>query len=526
MKNSNSPQGLPQRLFLAILLTALGSYVLLAWITSGPTHGWMLDFIDGWRLFHIDDAYRFFLVRSAWSNPDLYHWSYVQPVALVVDGLLAAVTGGDLLLMRIAHGIAGAATLLMLWHTAARLDIRPATMLPALLILAFMPVYAFGFLSFNAENWLAFFLSLVMLAWASQRLTLAVLVCALLPLIRPEGIMPLASLALYLLYQRHWRLLLLLLAPGMLYAAYLLWVLPRPEDYMNWRLAFRDILNRASDDELRLAGRLFSTVNLLWLAPALFAPWHAGFRRLAPVTLGALIWLLCLTAMVFAHLTFFESRYLLSILPVLTLAWAAGIQVLLAWLPTPERARAVLPLLLGVLILGEHLLQFDPLKHRLGDRRYPIAGPPAVLPDFLPRLVQREAAARRLAAQLHQMTHDEPRIREILVFNEDFFYALDPVRLRPGVRVVYAPTSEAAADLLLDSGIYGIHPGMPKHNLYFFAEPHANARHLVVYVGYLDRGWQPFFDQEDLIAYLLEFSTRDPFTPGRLRELRYTAQHD
>ncbi|WP_111657951.1 hypothetical protein [Isoalcanivorax indicus] len=520
MNKNNNPQVRTQRLFLAILFTAFFTYALLAWITSGPVNGWMLDFIDGWRLFHIDDAYRFFLVRSAWSNPDLYHWSYVQPVALLVDGTLSLLTGGNLLLMRISHAAAGAATLLMLWQTARHLDIRPATMLPALLILAFMPVYAFGFLSFNAENWLAFFFSLTLLALASQRLLTAVLLCSLLPLIRPEGIMPLASLALYLLYLRRWRLVLALLAPGMIYALWLLVALPQPLEYINWRLTFRDILNRASDDELRRPWRLFSTFNPLWLAPALLAPWHAGFRQLMPVTVGAAAWLLLLVGLVVAQLSFFEARYLLSILPLLTLAWAAGMQVLLSRLPTPGPMRHAIPLVLAILIVGEHLLQFDPVKHRLGDRRYPVAGIPAVLPDFLPRRTQREAAADQLAEQLHQLTHDEPRITQILVFNEDFFYSLSPGRLRPGVRVVYAPTSETAAGLLLDGGIYGIHPGAPQHNLYFFDAPHPNARHLLVYVGYLDRGWQPLFDDAGLTAYLLEFSTRPPETPGLLPRLR------
>lgn len=526
MHKNNYHQPALKILLSAIILSAFAVYLSLAWLTSGPTQGWMLDFIDGWRMFHIDDAYRFFLVRSAWSNPDLYHWSYIQPVALLLDGLLAVITGGDLLLMRFGHALAAATLLSVLWHTARHSDIRPAAILPSLLILAFMPVYAFGFLSFNAENWLAFFLGLALLAWASQRLRTAVVLCALLPLIRPEGIMPLISLAVYLLYQRNFRLLMVLLAPGMLYTIHLLWMLPHPTDYMNWRMTFRGILNRASDEELRLAWRLFSTFNLLWLAPVLLAPWHAGFRRLGPIAAGALIWLVSLIVLVSAQLTFFESRYLLSIFPVLALAWAAGVQVMLSWLPEKNRAWTLMPLLLSLVILSEHLLQFDPLKHRFGDRRYPIAGPPPLLPDFLPRALDREAAAKELAEKLHKLTHEDPRIKQILVFNEAFFYALDPTQLPSGVRVVYAPTSEMAANTLLEDGIYGIHPGMPKHNLYYFAEPHANARRLLVYVGYLSRGWQPIFDQGYLTAYLLEYSNRAPFTPSRLRELPYNAGYD
>ena len=493
-----------------LLLCAGAGYLVLAWLTGKPG-GWLLDFIDNWRLFHIDDAYRYFLVRSAWLDKDLYSWSYIQPVALMLDGLLASLTGGHLLAMRSAHALAAVATLALIWATGVRLALHRTPLLLSVLILACMPVFAFGFLSFYAENWLALCMALAAHQWVANRRLSATLLCAAMPLIRPEGIFLLAGMAAGLLALRQWRLFILLGLPGLVYALWLLVALPHPTDYMQWRLAFREILNLASSDSLRLPSRLFSTFNLLWWLPTLAAIWHPAIRRLWPLCLGVSISLLFLLYTVAAGYAFYEARYVLSTLPIIALLWAMGVQQLLTWcVATRPRTRTALAAVLALFIAGEHMLQLDPLKHSVGDRRWPVAGLPADLPSFLRRDPAEQQAAQSLAQMLHRLSHEEPAIDRVLIFNDMLFYHLDPHQLRPGVKVVYAPTSEQAADQLLGGAIYGIHPGMPKQALHYFALPDDYTRRMVVYVGALDRDYPMLFDQAGLRAYVLDYSTRVP----------------
>lgn len=70
-------------------------YVTLAWLVCGGETWWVIDNIDSQNVFFGDDAYRFFLSRSAWVNPDLYTYSFVLPGQLLLDGAITALVGGD-----------------------------------------------------------------------------------------------------------------------------------------------------------------------------------------------------------------------------------------------------------------------------------------------------------------------------------------------------------------------------------------------------------------------------------------------
>ena len=82
----------------AILLFLVFSmfYIFLAWVVSGGDTWWIIDIINGTNVFYGDDAYRFFLARSAWLDPSLYSYNFVLPGALILDGLIISLSGADL----------------------------------------------------------------------------------------------------------------------------------------------------------------------------------------------------------------------------------------------------------------------------------------------------------------------------------------------------------------------------------------------------------------------------------------------
>lgn len=494
-------------LLMAGLLLLLGLFYLwLAWVTAGQSDLWILTTIDGAQLFTIDDAYRYYLAKTVWLDPDLYHWNYVLPVALLADGLLATLTGGDLFAMRAMHMPAALATLWFTWRSGRNLGIESRWMLPAVLLLALMPVYVFVFLSFYGEGWMTLCLMAGVWCMTSERRQMAALLFSLLPLIRPEGIYFILPVGVWWLVSREWRSLIMLGAPGFIYGLYLLMRLDALGDYTNWRLALMAILHQGDHPALYQTTGFLSAFNPFWTLPALAGIAVARSRKLLPVYMGALIYFTVLCSLVIARQALHEARYYICFLPLITIAyaalWSAISQQLTVWRKYVVFSFSVLTML----ITTEHFLQLDPVKYAAGNRRWPVSGVPSGT-KYFPAL--SEAANQRradVATAVKSIVRNDGRIDRILIQNTEIFYHLDP---NIGVPVSYVPTNEYVAASRAGGLFYGMHSNDDHYAFYDLRRPTFSDGKLALYVGSLSgMALTPLFRAGVFSVYLVAYEER------------------
>lgn len=503
----------PTRLLLpaGILLAVFLLYVAIAWLTTAGPSPWILDIIDGTRLFSIDDAYRRFIYRQDWPDGDLFAWHYVLPVNLLLDGMLSALLADDLLLLRIAHAAAACSTLALVFLSGRRLGLTTVELASTLAIVAFMPVFVFVSLGMYGELWLALFYALAIHAFISGRQQSAVILFSLLPLLRPEGLYLFAPFAFWLLLQRRWRPLAILLAPGIAYGLYVLATVDSLAEYLSWRTELRELLSQVGQRFDRPLG-IVTTFNLLWILPATIAIATPALRRYWPALAGAALWLAGYAALVALELSYFEARYIYPALPALALAWPFAVRALRG-MATPgagEAARpATLAILLATVFVAEHALQLDPLRHQFGgDRRWPITGPAGAYPQF-PRVPAQQRQDLAAAADaIPRLLQQRPEVDRLLILDTDIFYALDPEQLPRAVKVTYVPTSQAVATQLLDGLFFGMNPGPRMQYTYFqLAYGKVGGAGRALFVGNLQApGLQPLFSAGNYQVYPVNYA--------------------
>src|SRR5690554_144184 len=97
--------------FIAILLFFSSFYIFIAWLTSYGEKRWILDHVVGFNVFYGDDAYRYFLARSAWSKIELYAYNFMLPVNLALERVVLTLAQESLFYSRAIHGILAAISL-------------------------------------------------------------------------------------------------------------------------------------------------------------------------------------------------------------------------------------------------------------------------------------------------------------------------------------------------------------------------------------------------------------------------------
>ena len=489
----------------SVLLGVL--YLWLAWVTSGQSDLWILTTIDGAQLYTIDDAYRYYLARTAWYDPDLYHWNYVLPVALIADGILSVISGGDLFLMRALHVPGAVATLWFTWQAGRNLGIASRWMLPSVLLLALMPLYAFVFLSFYGEAWMTLCLMAAVWSLTAGRHFLAGLLFALLPLIRPEGIYFVVAVGFWWLLKREWRLLLILGAPGFMYGIFLLVRLEDVADYTAWRLALMAILHQGDNPALYQTTGFLSAFNPFWTLPAFAGMAVAGSRKILPIYVGGLIFFALLISLVIARQALHEARYYTCLLPLFAIAgaafWAACAQKLKGW----ERRIYLLFLTLTVVITLEHFLQLDPLKYSAGNRRWPVSGIPSGT-KYFPALSEAANGRRQdIAIAVASLVENDDRIDRLLIQNTEIFYHLKP---DIDVPVSYVPTSEYVAASRANGLFYAMHSHADHYTFYRLRRPVFSDQKLALYVGSLSgMALTPVFRAGVFSVYLVAYEEEE-----------------
>lgn len=504
-------------LLLLVLLLAL--YAGLAWLSSGSEKRWMIDVIDNVTVLNGDDAYRFFLARSAWQDLSLYAYNYLLPVALILDGVLSILLNESLLAMRIAHAAISLGALWLVYRTGRHLAIPATIMLLSCAIMGLLPLYAMVSLSFYGEVWLGFFLCLTTYAFVRQHWSFMALAASVLPLTRPEGIFFFIPLWLYIASQRRYQASALMALPGVIYVLFLLGYLDNLSDYSYWRIALRKIYEKIVliPDQWAMA----KTYSLLWLLPAALGFLYRPIRVLWPIYTGALIWLLILIASVKTNQAFYEPRYTYTLIPFITLLWAAAA----SWfvrdggtiLPSTLARRSFVPIL-GLCVIFSHVSQITALvimKQREGTTwvvRRILQGEWSEIFPFhnKARLIAMENAATRI---YHLLDRDKS-IDQLIVYDFPLYYALSPRKIKPHVQIGYPVVSQIVADMLLKGQVFTQHPGGRMFSYFWFNKPVPGQRsHRVLYAEQMGGLNYPYVWTEGPHEIYL-FSYKESWTPS------------
>lgn len=522
----------------SLFLFFFSLYAALAWVVSGSDAWWVIDFVDGQNVFFGDDAYRFFLSRGAWVNPDLYSYNFVLPGQLFLDGTLINLVGGDIFLSRCLHGAVGAAGLSLLYLNGREMGIPRGTMLVAAVMMGLIPRYALMSLSFYGEAWLGFFAILSLLLFLRQHWRWLAFVAAWLPLLRPEGILFLVPLGLALLRQRKWPEIVLLLLPGSLYFLYLCVTLESLADYSYWRQELRTILNKLEYPVGEWA--LFSLYSFFLTVPAIVGLCFRMRTRLMPFVVGCFLWIAWFQLLVLNDLATFENRYSFVLVPFLVLLWAICIHEIQRFLAGHYRGKHLLAwqgslaALFALAVVGNHLDKTGNVSQAV--RKYGYSG-------LLERVVQgrwdelygfhpRESldARQNAVAKIEELLAKDAGIDNVSIYTNSLFYYLDPAKIPSHVTVGFLTNGYMVFHLLLDGQSFIQHAGGRMYTYMDYGEPdfsHGERRAVVVTVMPLEN--YPYTWKEDTIEMYLfsyvasdtarvDISQRPQLTPLMLQE--------
>lgn len=495
-------------------------YTLLAWLVSGGDRWWMLDHVGTFNVFYGDDAYRFFLARSAWLDADLYAYNFMLPGHLLLEGVLVSLAGAELLFVRCLHGLLAALALCLMWSSGRRLDIPAPVMHAGILVMGLMPLYAMVSLSFYGEFWLGFLLCLATLLTLQRRLTALALVAGVLPLVRPEGIFFLGPLWLQAVRERNWKAVAIMPAPGLLYALFLLVWLDNPLNVGAWRFELRNILAKVPLTDWPMLV-LADTYSFLLVVPALAGAWlFRPLRQLWPLLLGAAAWVLYLVTLVSLGLSDYEPRYTYSVIPILVLMWTG----FLAWVwetarlqPRLTLSSAMLAVFLAVSVATSHLVKMDPIRQQLTQ-----GGAAALIGNVFhgrwERIFQAHGPAdlarwRGMAATIEDLLASDAGIDKLVMFKPQLYYHVDPANIPRHVEVGYPAMGYIVFHVLLNGEVFIQHPGGRMFSYLRFGLPRFSAgERRVLYADLMPMPDYPHrWADRDTQLYL--FSYRETFEP-------------
>ena len=331
-----------------------------------------IDWIDGRKLFSIDDAYRYFVAKYAFQLPSVFLWNYVMPAALLFDATIAELSSGSLMVMRLSHAVVGILTLAVIARASLRSGCGPALAFASILIVGLMPLYVILSSSFYAEGLFGLLLAVAFLLLIEERGTPLAIIVALLPLVRPEGVIYCVLFIVYFGLRRDARRCVLVALPGSLYLAVLIAGQGEWMSFLEWRLELRKILSPAMELHAGRGFTLDRLPNPLWGGLALSSLLIRKFRKWWPILLGPWVLVLMQASTISNSLQDFEVRYLFSVIPVFAIAWAFPIRHLLDEASGILIRRRLIAGLAGgtiLIITASHMLQSDLIRDYFVDRQ-------------------------------------------------------------------------------------------------------------------------------------------------------------
>lgn len=537
--HSRVSDGADVRISWSIFLFSLTLYASLAWLICGGGNWWVIDYIDGQNVFFGDDAYRFFLSRSAWVNSDLYTYNFVLPGQLFLDGLITYLVQGDLFLSRCIHAVIGATGLSLIYLISRNVGLGRSVSVAAVLILGLLPRYALMNLSFYGEVWLGFFLIFSLYLYLEKRYVAMSIVGAWLPLLRPEGIFFLAPLCVAMLKERRIDAFFILLFPGTLYFFYLVFSLPSLTDYNFWRLELRTILKKI--DTLAGKWEIFNTYSFWLTVPAVIAIFLKASRLMWPFWVGGIIWIAWFQGSVFLGVADFEKRYSYILLPLTVILWGIMLESFFSEFREKGISGKILtpgvklvPAILSLLIMFQHFLKTDNIRLEVQSNGYKSlaeklwGGRWSELYGYYPQ--ETISSREEMAGIIHKLLEKDEGIDKLAIYTAFLYYHIDPYKIPSDVTVGFLTNGYMVFNILLDGQSFIQHPGGTMYSYLEYGEPDFGEdenRVLVAtimpLVGY-PYTWKRSTYELYLFSYLeskeakVDVSTRPDITPEMIKK--------
>lgn len=489
--------------FVLILCLVVLCLLVLAvpFAASGPGIWWSIDWVDGRKLFSIDDAYRYFAAKHAFRIESVFLWNYILPVALSFDALVASVTNGNLLAMRLAHACIGAATLITIARACLHAGCGAYLATASVLVVGLMPLFLVLSSSFYAEGLAAFFVALAFLFLVTDKRTALAITVSLLPLVRPEGAIYSVLFVAWFAMHRNFGRSAFVLLPGLVYVLALAFLSADGTSPVSWRIELRSVL-APLDDGISQAVSPARLPNLLWAALALAPLFMARWRHWWPVL--AAPWCIVVIQLVAIALGLqgFELRYLFTMVPVFGIAWALPVRSLLDRYGTSAARRALVTAsatLALLFFIGTHALQSDWLGDAVGGEWSSNAQARQDVERRIPAFDSRPL--RAFASRTDALIGSNPQIQTVFVANWAPLYFADFPSDRADINVVLIPHNATVAAY---SGGYffGFGLGTLEHRYYRFAPGNPSQAQAVLIVS--DSGRDPFNFPESGSSTLVE----------------------
>jgi hypothetical protein len=445
-------RGLGWRVALGVCLLLL-SLLLVAvpFLTSGADLWLGIDWIDGRKLFSIDDAYRFFVARNAFRLETVFLWNYVLPLGLLFDATVATLTSGNLLIMRIGHAVIGALTLALIARGSLKAGCGPVLALASVLIVGLMPAYLIVSSSFYGEGLFAFLLALAFVLLIEERMTLLAVIVGLSSMVRPEGVIYCALFLGYFGMRRDAKRCALVALPGLVYLAAMFSLSPDWRASMAWRLELREILAPLDLGDVQSIS-LDRLLNPLWAGFALVPLFTRRYRKWWPILAGPIFVIGIQAAGIWRGVQDYELRYYFSLIPVFGIAWALPLRGLLdanAALPLYRSLIATIAGVACVAVVTFHLLQSDWIRLLAADPNGPQSGAPTpqnVSTDFGDKAWRFDSKPlRAFAGRVDAFVAAREAIRTVFIADPTPLYFLDFERDGAHRELVLIPHDPAIA---------------------------------------------------------------------------------
>lgn len=501
-----------------VIFTVL--YVLLAWIACGGDKWWVIDYVDNSNVFFGDDAYRFFLARSAWINPDIYTYNYVLPGFLVLDGVVTSLARGDIFWARAIHAVLGAGSLCLIWDSGRLLGLNRIALIGAICVIGFLPRYAITALSFYGEAWLGFIICSSIWLYIRKDFLLLAIVASLLPLIRPEGIFFLGGIWIFMLKGSRWREAFLMVLPGFIYFVYLNINLDSFSDYNYWRFELRRILSKL---ELNSSNwDIAKTYSPIFYIPAFLGVLFQPIRRLWPFLVVSIFWLIWLQQGLYTGLSTYEDRYTYVLIPIAALLWGAFLSWIWQSFPilfSSSVRKFSLTAFFSLAVVWAHISSIYPLKINLEYNGYYLTFEKMLSGEwdklfwhYEPRHV---AAWKGLSSRIVDQVHSDRGIDKIVIFDHQLYYFLDPYDLPERVVVGFPSSGYMVFHTLLGGQIFIQRPRGRMYSYLQLGEPDfRRGERRLLYADLMPLFGYPYvWKQEEYELYM--FSYQESFSPER-----------
>ena len=499
-------------ILISLFVFALYSWV--SWLVSGEGTWWIIDIINGTNVFYGDDAYRFYLARSAWIDPSLYNYNFVLPVALFLDGGVTTLSGGDLLISRIFHAAMGAIGVYMFWDAGRAIGVKSIYLVMGVITAALIPRFLFTTLSFYGESWAGFFLVIGFWGVARNKLPIALLGFALLPLIRPEGIFFLVFYILYLASEKRWKSAGIAVFPGAVYFLYSIFSLDSLRDYGYWREQLTSVLVKIPFNHS--VWEILHTYSTWFVVPAVLAFAINRDKKVWLIALPALLWIVFLQSLVLVGQAKFEERYTYIVVPVIALLWAVSFSFF-SEKAKRKRAIAFIPIFVATVSMSLSLvsaaLQLTPVKVAVERHGFSWVAQRIVATDFEAIFIRHDELALKSRAKMTEVIYEivakDKGVDRLIIQDPFLYYLIDPGKLPDHIVVGYPATTYMVFHILMGGEIFIQHSRNKMYEFINFGEPDfGSMERRALYIDLMPMDGYPYtwtFDSLQYRLYLLSY---------------------